>query len=84
LAREVGPNGGLNARNFGIVNGDRTLARSYNADKSRYRNNGEPAVGVEPTKYITGKERELNFLDSVRPNAPRLILREEPFIAFTR
>src|SRR5262249_39582750 len=37
----------------------------------------------EPTKYITGEERELNFLDPVRPNTPGLILREEPFIAFT-
>ena len=83
MAREAGSNGGLNAGNFGIVNGDRTLTHSYNANKSRYRNNGEPAVGVEPTKYITGEERELNFLDSVRPNTPRLISREEPFIAFT-
>jgi len=82
LAREGGSNGGLNADNFGIVDGDRTLADSYNADKSRYCNNREPAVGVEPTKYITGEERELNFLDSVRPDTPRLIFREEPFIAF--
>ena len=38
---------------------------------------------IEPAEDVTGDERKLNFLDSIRPEAPRLVKGDKPFIAFT-
>jgi len=81
-ARDPGSNSSLNGGNFGVVNGDRTFAYSDNRNNPGCRKNGEPVLQVEPAKDITGEERKLNFLNSVRPKAPGLIEREKPFIAF--
>src|SRR6266700_8319436 len=82
LARKAGTNSSLNGGNFGIVNGSRAFACSHNPDNPRCRKDGEPVLRIEPGKNITGEERKLNSLDSVRPRAPRFIKREKPLIAF--
>ena len=82
-AREPGSNCRLNGGNFGVVNGDRTFAYSDNANDPRCRKNREPVLRIEPAEDVTGDERKLNFLDSIRPEAPRLVKGDKPFIAFT-
>jgi hypothetical protein len=81
--RQAGSNRSLNGSNFGIVNGQGPFAYSNYANHPGCDENGEPVFQVEPAKDITREKRELNFLDSVRPSAPGLVLREKPLITFT-
>src|SRR2546422_10511697 len=75
-ARDPGSNSSLNGGNFGVVNGDRTFAYSDNRNNPGCRQNGEPVLQVEPAKDITGEERKLNFLNSVRRSEERRVGKE--------
>jgi hypothetical protein len=44
---------------------------------------GKPILGIELTKKVTGKQRSLDILDSIRPMSSGLMERQKQFITLT-
>jgi hypothetical protein len=80
-ARETGSDRSLKGADFTIVNGHRALSYSDDPDNSWSGKNWETVLQVKPAKNIARKERQLSFLDPVRPRPPGTILGKKPIVA---
>src|SRR5882762_10933230 len=83
LAREPRLDRGLYRRNFGFVDGLRSLAHSDDEGHPGDYKNWEPIQWVEPAEDIPGEKWAFDFLEPVRPPAPTYVQRQKRFIAHT-
>lgn len=57
-------------------------AVAYHLNHAGRFQNRQPGVRIEAAEEIAWKERELNFLNPVRPRSPVLVERQEVFVTF--
>jgi hypothetical protein len=78
---KTGFNGCLNACNFRFIDRDRVFADSHYLNHSPYYEYWHAIKWIEPAKQIAWKQRQFDFLNTVRPPASRFVHGQERFVS---
>jgi hypothetical protein len=83
LVRQTRLDERLKCGNLYFVNRDGRAAVAYDLQHAGCLQNGETVLRIETAKQVTGKERRLDFFDSVRPSSTALVHGKELLVPLT-